>query len=110
MQSSLLTSDPQPAETAAGLPAGRALSTAEWLDYFRANAGRGRPVPWGHAGLTDAERDAVGRSLQAWQLGETSDGRHLRAAAARHAARTADPEFPALVDLFIQEEQRHGEM
>lgn len=102
-----------PEPTRRGRPAAprRAWTTAEWLAYFRANAARRRPVPWEcGAEVTAAELAAVGRSLQAWQLGETSDGRHLRAAAARYAARAGDPDYPAVVELFIREEQRHGAM
>jgi hypothetical protein len=54
--------------------------------------------------------DAIARSLQAWQLGETSDGRHLRAAAARHAERIGEPDYLPAIELFIREEQRHGEL
>ena len=79
--------------------------------YFRANAGRRRPIPWQAGGTVDASQlAAVGRSLQGWQLGETSEGRHLRAAAARYAARVGDPDLPAVIDLFIREEQHHGEL
>jgi hypothetical protein len=89
----------------------RAWTTAQWLAYFRANAAPRRPVPWRYgAEVTAAELAAVGRSLQAWQLGETSDGRHLRAAAARYAANVGDADYPAVIELFIREEQRHGEM
>src|SRR5262245_8205438 len=64
------------------LPRGRMVTSAEWVDYFRANAERARSIPWGRgAGITPEEHSAIARSLQAWQLGETSDGRHLRAAA-----------------------------
>jgi hypothetical protein len=56
------------------------------------------------------ELAAIGRSLQAWQLGETSEGNHLRAAAARYAVRAGDWDFPAATELFIREEQRHGEL
>ncbi len=88
-----------------------ARSTAEWVAYFRSNAVRSRPIPWRcGAEVTAAELAAIGRSLQAWQLGETSDGRHLRAAAARYAARTADPDYLTAIELFIREEQRHGAM
>ena len=52
----------------------------------------------------------IARSLQAWQLGETSDGNHLRAAAALHSARVGDPDLPDAIDLFIREEQQHGEL
>ncbi|HEV3294251.1 MAG TPA: hypothetical protein VG123_35150, partial [Streptosporangiaceae bacterium] len=114
MQSNLLNSDQAPESP--GLPAPgagrrRGWTTVEWLVYFRANAARTRPVPWGcGAEVTAAELAGVGRSLQAWQLGETSDGRHLRAAAARYAARAGDADYPAVIELFIREEQRHGAM
>src|SRR5262249_48007655 len=95
--------------TAAGPVAPRVWTSAAWLAYFRANAYRRFPVPWeAGAGVTDAELAAIARSLQAWQLGETSDRRHLRAPAARYAARAGDADYPAVIDLFIREEQHHG--
>jgi hypothetical protein len=88
----------------------RPWTTTAWVDYFRSNVETDRAVPWAiGAELSDAERGAIGRSLQAWQLGETSEGRHLRAAA-RYAERVGDADYPAAIDLFIREEQRHGEM
>jgi hypothetical protein len=89
----------------------RVRSTADWLRYFQENASRPRPIPWdSDSRASSAELDDISRSLQAWQLGETSDGSHLRAAAARHADRMGDSVFPAVVDLFVREEQRHGEL
>jgi hypothetical protein len=86
-------------------------TTAEWLAYFRANAARPRPVPWqAGAEVTAEELSPIARSLQAWQLGETSDGRHLRRAAARYGARAGDPDYATAIELFIREEQRHGEL
>jgi hypothetical protein len=86
-------------------------SALEWFVWFRFNAAEGRAIPWERgAEVTPGELAAIARSLQAWQLGETSDGRHLRAAAERYAQRVGDPDYPAAVDLFIKEEQRHGEM
>ncbi len=85
-------------------------TSAQWVAYFRANADVDRPYPWERgAEVTAPELAAIGRSLQAWQLGETSDGWHLRAAAARHAGQTGDPDFLVAIELFIREEQRHGE-
>jgi hypothetical protein len=107
-----LTSQPSLGPTVS-LPSGRLRPRTgdEWADFFRDNAGRDRPVPW-HLGpgVTPAELAAIAPSLRGWQRGETSDGRHLKAAAARFAARTGDPGYPAAVELFIREEQRHGEM
>ncbi len=86
-----------------------ALTSARWHEHYLGNAVRRLRVPWERgAELSAREREAVGRSLSAWQLGETSDGRHLRAAARRYAERQGDPHFLAAVDLFIREEQRHG--
>jgi hypothetical protein len=89
----------------------RVRTAADWVAYFRANLATCRPIPWDRgAEVTTAELAAIARSLQAWQLGETSDGRHLRAAAARYAARAGEADYPAAVELFIREEQRHGEL
>lgn len=87
----------------------RTLSTATWLRYFRANAARSRPIPWQRgSGATADELAAIASSLQAWQLGESSEGGHLRGAARRYAERIGDPAYLAVVELFIREEQRHG--
>ncbi len=89
----------------------RPRTAAEWVACFRANAARCRAIPWERgAGVTPADLAAIARSLQAWQLGETSDGRHLRAAAARYADQVGDPDYLPAVDLFIREEQRHGRL
>lgn len=86
-------------------------ATSEWVAYFRANLAECRAIPWERgAEVSAAELSAIARSLQAWQLGETSEGHHLRAAAARYAARIGDPEYVTAIELFIREEQRHGEL
>ena len=89
----------------------RVWSGSEWHACFRANADRDRPTSWERgAEVTPAELAAIARSLQGWQRGETSDGQHLRAAAVRYAGRVGDPGYPDAVELFIKEEQRHGEL
>jgi hypothetical protein len=83
----------------------------DWLAYFRANTARLRPIPRETGpGATPAELAAIRASLQAWQLGETSDGKHLQAAAARYANKIGEVDYLAAVELFIREEQRHGEL
>lgn len=90
-------------------PLPRVRTSAEWVAHFTANADCLRFIPWEDgAGTTDEETVAIAASLRAWQLGETSDGSHLLAAAERYAVQTADPEFVTAVRLFIAEEQRHG--
>jgi hypothetical protein len=110
LQSYLLKSDRVPHRAApADRSCRRPLTTAEWLAYFDANLAKWRPIPWEcGAQLSAAELAALAPSLQAWQLGESSDGTHLRAAAARHAAQVGDPAYGAVIDRFIREEQRHG--
>ena len=86
-----------------------ARSSGQWHEHYTQGAAARLPVPWKRgAELSPSEKQAVGKSLQAWQLGETSDGRHLLAAARRYACRQDDPLFVDAVRLFIREEQRHG--
>lgn len=83
-------------------------TSAFWTEHFRRNLTLQR-IDWSSAPrLTEAEKSAILYSLKAWQLGETSDGRHLLAAAREHAARINDPGCVQAVELFIREEQKHG--
>src|SRR5262249_5205482 len=67
-------------------------------------------IPWERgAELTDAEREAVAASLQDFQRGESSEGRHFLLCAADHAARTGDPAYLEAVRLFLAEEKRHAQ-
>lgn len=79
------------------------------MDNFTANAARPCEVPWARGGEGIEENlRVIAKSLRAWQLGETSDGSHLLAAATDYATRIGDPVFIDAVRLFIAEEQRHG--
>jgi len=85
-------------------------SSAYWRDYFRANAEALHDVPWQDgARITPEELAEIVESLRAWQLGETSNGAHLLAAARKYAERHHDPDFVEAIQCFIVEEQRHGE-
>ena len=57
---------------------------------------------------TTEEIDLILPSLQAWQLGETSEGQHLITAAEKYAAVVDDAGYVEAVKLFIKEEQKHG--
>lgn len=83
-------------------------SSSSWVRHFQINATHKR-VNWNIAPeLTDTERQTIVRSLQAWQLGETSEGAHLIAAARKYAAKNNDFIYLIAVELFIREEQKHG--
>ncbi len=84
-------------------------NSLEWVAYFQQNAAELRVIPWeSGANVTEAELSAIAASLRGWQLGETSDGSHLLAAARHYASAIGDPDFIDAVRFFIAEEQRHG--
>ena len=83
-------------------------SSAYWRDYFVANRSNLRAIPWDQLAITPAELAEIADSLCAWQLGESSEGTHLRAVARKYADEIGDPDFADAMDLFIKEEQRHG--
>jgi hypothetical protein len=84
-------------------------SSRGWCDYFRHNAEHLLAIPWERgAELTEAERDAVAASLQAFQLGESSTGRHFLRCAAEYGQRTGDQEYLEAVQCFLAEEHRHA--
>jgi len=79
-----------------------------WINHFRAN-GIVKRVNWDQQpAITPTEMAAVLPSLQAWQLGETSEGKHLLAAATKYARHIGDSHYVYAVQLFIKEEQKHG--
>ena len=79
-----------------------------WFNHYQENLTKQR-IDWTiKPQITKAERAAILPSLQAWQLGETSDGKHLLAAATKYAQKINDPMYPEAVNLFIKEEQKHG--
>ena len=80
-----------------------------WLEYFVANTTSLLEIPWKRgAEITTAERRAIASSMQEFQLGESSEGRHLLRSAETFARRTRDPHYPEAMRLFIKEEQRHA--
>ncbi len=84
-------------------------STQDWVDHFRWNGSVAMRIPW-HIGpdLSDEERAAISHSIQMFQLGENSEGRHLMRYAKEWAARTGDIAYPEAIRMLIVEEQRHA--
>jgi hypothetical protein len=83
-------------------------TSTQWIAHFELNATKHR-VDWSiPPSITPAELAPILRSLQAWQLGETSDGSHLLRTASNYANRIKDPSYITAVQLFIKEEQKHG--
>ena len=80
-----------------------------WLTFFRTNADTPDRIPWtDRPTLSPAEGEAVIASVLEFQLGESSEGRHLRDAADQYALATGDAAYASAIRLFIREEQRHA--
>jgi len=79
-----------------------------WIGHFKANATKNRIYWAGGPEISAAEINTILPSLQAWQLGETSEGAHLIAAATKYAIKINDPAYVDAIRLFIKEEQKHG--
>ncbi len=79
-----------------------------WLAHFASNIKIER-IDWQlKPSLSSTERNNILSALQAWQLGETSDGSHLLKASRRYANKIGDGYYLRAVELFIREEQKHG--
>jgi len=83
-------------------------TSKRWIEHFNANSLQQR-VDWTlQPIISQDEISKILSSLQAWQLGETSDGAHLLRAASLYANKIKDPDYIESVRLFIKEEQKHG--
>jgi len=84
-------------------------TSLEWRRYYEENARSLLQIPWdlGHE-LTVEEQEAIASSVQDFQAGESSEGRHLFQYAKAYAERTGDHEYVEAIRLFIAEEQRHA--
>ena len=88
---------------------GASFSSREWLDYFQRNESDLIAVPWDNgAELTSGEKKLIYKSIRIFQLGESSEGRHLSKCAQKYAERNNDPDYYSAIRLFIREEQRHA--
>ncbi len=79
-----------------------------WIEHFSSNVKIQR-IDWQlQPSLTTVEKKNILSAMKAWQLGETSDGAHLIKASGKYAANINDVFYPKAVELFIKEEQKHG--
>jgi hypothetical protein len=85
-------------------------ASAAWVEHFKRSLLRSdivsgtTPVE-----LSPAEVDAIAASVQEFQLGESSEGRHLITAGYRYAAVSGDYAYVTALRLFIAEENRHAQ-
>ena len=90
-------------------PPDTALLSVSWLNYYRHNRESLLPIPWERgAELNEAELAAVAASIQEFQLGESSEGKHLVQRAEEFARREGLSAYAEAVKLFVAEEHRHA--
>src|SRR4051794_27640589 len=79
-------------------------TSAFWESWFRRSLENPPEIPWDEAPkLTGRERDTIRASIQEFQLGERSEGHHLKRAAREYAQRSGDVTYARALDLFIRE-------
>ena len=84
-------------------------SSLHWREYYERNANSLLDIPWElGAELTDDERRSIASSVQGFQAGESSEGRHLFRYAKAYAEEAGDQDYLEAIKLFIAEEQRHA--
>ena len=84
-------------------------TTEQWREYFQYNGSQLLDIPWAlGVQFTDDERAAIETSIQEFQLGESSEGKHLIRQAQQYARRSGDVAYPHTLGLFIAEEHRHA--
>lgn len=85
------------------------LTSQEWKKYYEENARSLLQIPWQIGfDLTADEQKAIASSVQDFQAGESSEGRHLFQYSKNYAEQTGDYEYVEAIRLFIAEEQRHA--
>jgi hypothetical protein len=81
------------------------MNYTDWKNYFLQNQSHFKELDFSGADeLTGEERLAIYSSLQQFQKGENSEGKHLFA----FAKNNPDPEYLPCISLFIREEQSHA--
>lgn len=89
--------------------AGQTRTSRMWESHFRYSLDHPPAIPWESTiRLSAAERRRIRSSIQEFQLGEQSEGRHLKRAAAGYARESGDTAYACALELFIREEQRHA--
>ena len=81
-----------------------------WLQFFRSRRDRRLDLPWPDPPIGPEARARIASSIATFQLGESSDGAHLIAAARGFGEAHALPSIEEITRLFIREEQFHASL
>ncbi|MEI9811035.1 MAG: hypothetical protein WDO16_25880 [Bacteroidota bacterium] len=81
------------------------MNYTDWKNYFISNQSHFRDIDFSiEDKLSGSERSVIYISLQQFQRGENSEGKHLFS----FAKKNPDPEYLPCISLFIREEQTHA--
>lgn len=82
---------------------------AHWQKHFENNEFSNNSINWQVEDiLTQEEFNNIKKSIAAFQLGESSEGKGLMQAAKTYAQKHKDPYLVTITKLFIKEEQGHS--
>lgn len=82
-------------------------SQKDWLEFFQynfvlePNFSMDRP-------LSEDDRGKITKSIQAFAMGESSDGKHLKKVIKDYVQTSGNKVYAQIMDLFIQEENQHS--
>lgn len=83
------------------------MNYQDWKEYFESNQSHFGDIDWNSTDLlTEKEKSVIEASLQQFQKGENSEGKHLFA----YAKTFPDAMYLECIRLFIREEQNHAKV
>lgn len=86
------------------------LESFDWTAYFKYNNSHLLKLDFSnHSELADKEIKLITPSIQAFQIGEGSEGRHLFKEVEIFAEKNNYPEYKEIMKWFILEENRHSQ-
>ena len=85
------------------LPSGR-VPYAGWLQHFEDRRGVELEAPYDEPFEERPGREAVARSVERFELGESGDGANLK----RLAGETGDATYARTIEMFVDEEGQHA--
>lgn len=84
------------------------MNLQHWLSYFEENQQNRLSFSEDPHEMTEAERRRITKSIQSFQLGETSEGNTLRAQAKALGEEIGEPRYLKAIECLIREENRHS--
>ena len=85
------------------------LETFQWVKYFKFNNAHLFKLDFNNDHeLSGREKRLIAPSIRAFQIGEGSEGEHLKKAVRKFAKKTGYQEYPEIMKWFIMEENRHS--